>query len=358
MRSKSFKWLVLIAALVMLAAWQSRRLASTRRDGMPEAYAGYSSDVPPALNFVMAGLGGFRGIVSEILWFRVNRLQEEGRFLELVQLAEWIAMLDPHASEAWAYNAWNLAYNVSIMMVRDEDRLRWVRNGIRLLRDDGLRFNPREAKLYRELAWLYQNKIGDNLDSAHLAYKLDLARSMTPVVNADGTVNPSTETRAKLAVLRLDTDRMLELERRFGPLDWRLAESHAIYWASQGLEYAVGTERLMCQRGVYQPLMLSVFNGRFTGNVKTGEWRVAGNPALALAAAEILEDTCREFPSNIMRNILIRFLATAVQQMRREGQEQLMQELYRRLADNLPMPAQKPSLAEVLQGWKPKNESD
>lgn len=358
MRSKSYRWLALIAALILLAAWQSSRLAATRRAGMPEAYAGYSADVPPALNFVMAGLGGFRGIVSEILWFRVNRLQEENRFLELVQLAEWIAMLDPHTAEVWAYNAWNLAYNVSIMMVRDEDRLRWVQNGIRLLRDDGLRFNPREAKLYRELAWIYQNKIGDSLDSAHLAYKLDLARSMTPFLNADGTLNPSAEHRAKLAALRLDADRMLALERRFGPLDWRLAESHAIYWASQGLEYAVGTERLMCRRGVYQPLVLSVFNGRFTGNLKTGEWRVAGNPALTLAAADFLEETGREFPSRTMTDILVRFLATAVQHTRRAGQEQLAQELYRRLTDNLPAPVQMPSLDEVLQGWKPKLEQD
>jgi len=356
MRCKPYRWLAVTAALVLLAAWQSRRLAAARRAGMPDAYEGYSADVPPALNFVMAGLGGFRGITAEILWFRVNRLQEEGRFLELVQLARWIAMLDPHTAEAWAYNAWNLAYNVSVMMARDEDRLRWVKNGIRLLRDDGLRFNPREAKLYRELAWIYQNKIGDNLDSAHLTYKLDLARIMTPCVNADGTFDVASTDHATLSAMRLDADRMLETERRFGPLDWRLAESHAVYWASQGLEYAVGAEKLLCMRGVYQPLVLGVFGGRFTGNVATGEWRVASNPALAPAAADFLEETCRAFPSHNMGGILIRFLATAMQQTGREGEALLAKALYQRLVDNLPEYVKKPSFDEVMQGWTLKKE--
>ena len=152
----------------------------------------------------MAGLGGFRGVVAEVLWFRAHRLQEAGRYLELVQLADWLTMLDPHASEAWVYNAWNLAYNVSVMMARPEDRLRWVQNGIALLRDDGLRFNPREARLYRELAWFYQNKVGDALDTAHLAYKFHLAGQLAPCVNADGTLRDTPESRARLAGLRPD----------------------------------------------------------------------------------------------------------------------------------------------------------
>ena len=126
--------LVAVGALMVVSAVQSRRLAEHRRQRMPEASATYSADVPPALTFVMAGLGGFRGIVSEVLWFRIARLQEEARYLELVQLADWITRLDPHASEGWVYNAWNLAYNISVMMVRHEDRLRWVQNGVSLLR--------------------------------------------------------------------------------------------------------------------------------------------------------------------------------------------------------------------------------
>ena len=343
--------------LILLAAWQSHRLTSIRRAGLPEAYVGFSSDVPPALTFVMAGLGGFRGIVSEVLWFRVNRLQEEGRYLELVQLADWITRLDPHAAEGWVYNAWNLAYNISIMMIREEDRLRWVQNGITLLRDDGLRFNPREARLYRELAWLYQNKIGDSLDSAHLTYKIALAKTMAPFVNADGTVNATPENRVRLAALRLDADRMANLERRFGPFDWRLAESHAVYWASQGLEFAIGSERLMCRRGVYQPLILSVLKGRFTGDLAQKQWQTGQNLPLATATADFLAETLKEFPSRTLINVYARYLSLAVNRLSQAGRHESARVLYTRLNEVLPTNIKHPTFEEVAKGWEPEDEA-
>ncbi|MDX9868382.1 MAG: hypothetical protein RBT78_10685 [Kiritimatiellia bacterium] len=342
--------------LTAAAAWQSRRLAGQRRESMPETYAGPAERPPPALTFILAGLGGFRGIAAEALWFRVNRLQEEGRFLELVQLSDWITRLDPHAADAWIYNAWNLAYNVSILMAREEDRLRWVRNGLTLLRDEALRFNPREARLYRELAWLYQNKIGDSLDSAHLTYKRDLAAALSPHVHPDGTVRITEETRSALAAMRLDADRMRELERRFGPLDWRLAESHAVYWASQGLALATGTERLLCRRAVYQPLLLSVWRGRLTGDPDGPEWRTAPNPALASATAAFLTETLSEHPTATMRNICVRYLAGAIPLLHRHNLTRTAEELYARLTGTLPDGVPKPSFDTVLAGWRPPQE--
>ena len=350
---------VAVAALALLclaAAWQSRRLAAFRRVGMPEAYIGYTADVPPALNFVMAGLGGFRGIVAEVLWFRVNTLQEEGRFMELVQLSDWITMLDPHAAEAWVYNSWNLAYNVSIIMVRPEDRLRWVQNGIALLRDEGLRFNPREARLYRELAWLYQNKVGDVLDSAHLTYKLALVETMAPFVRPDGTVNDTPENRTRLAALRLDAGRMAALEKRFGPLDWRIAESHAIYWASQGVEFATGTERLMCRRGVYQPLILSMLRGRFTGDLARRQWQAGGNLALVMATADFINETRNEFPSKNITFVYLRYMCLAVSLLSKNGQADYAHALYERLLAALPANMAKPTFDDVAKGWEPTDE--
>ena len=40
-------------------------------------------------NLVIAGLGGFRGILSEIVWFRADRLQNEGRYAEMAQIASY-----------------------------------------------------------------------------------------------------------------------------------------------------------------------------------------------------------------------------------------------------------------------------
>ena len=52
-----------------------------------------------------------------------------------------------------------------------EGLARLLRRGLELLRDDGLRYNPNETLIYRELAWFFQHKMGANLDDGHAYYK-------------------------------------------------------------------------------------------------------------------------------------------------------------------------------------------
>jgi hypothetical protein len=343
--------LLLLVALCLLSSWQSQELAQRRRVqtlGMNEIY---SAQAPAALNFVMVGLGGFRGLVAEVLWFRVGRLQMEGRYLELVQLANWITMLDPKASEGWTFNSWNLAYNISVMMNRPEDRLRWVLSGISLLRDQALRFNPRDAKLYRELAWMYQHKIGENLDTAHAHYKAYLLECLAPYVNSNGTVCVSESSRAALIMMRLDMGQMVALEKKYGPLDWRMAETHALYWASLGSSCAKGADVLQCEYAVNQALMLSVFRGRFAGSVSEKKWRAAPNLALALSAADALLVTSRNSHSKYQTLLLIRYLAKTVRLAVKAGESEMAQQLYERLKNVMPAPHQVPTFDEVAKGW-------
>ena len=309
---------LLFAALVLFAAWQNRRRGEARRAGLPEAPA-YAAQVPPFLNFLTVGLGGFRGVAAEALWSRADRLQEEGRYFELVQLSQWITWLDPHATEAWTYNAWNMAYNIGAMMRRPADRLRWVSHGIALLRDRGLPANPNSAKLYRDLAWFYQHKIGSADDSAHITYKLALAAEMTPLLQPNGAVADTPSNRTALAALRLDADRMLQLERQFGSLDWRVAASHAVYWASMGLEHARDPERLASRRAVYQPLIQCVLAGRFDGDLSAGVYRAKPNPEVVRPALQFLEETFRETPTRGVRTAYAFFLLHAIRQAQEGG---------------------------------------
>jgi hypothetical protein len=347
-----FTALLLFAALVLFAAAQNRRLTDARRAGLPGAPA-YAPQASPFLNFLTVGLGGFRGVAAEVLWSRADRLQEQGRYFELVQLSGWITWLDPHATEAWTYNAWNMAYNISAMMRRPADRLRWVSHGIELLRDHGLPANPNHARLHRDLAWFYQHKIGSADDTAHVTYKLALAAAMAPLLNPDGTVSATPESRAGLAACRLDADRMLLLERKFGALDWRMAASHAVYWSSLGLEHAQGLERLACRRAVYQPLIQCVLAGRFTGDPATGTYRAAPNPAVIRPALQFLEETLRETPSRGVRAAYAFFLLHAIRQAQEAGDpaqaETWMREL-NRLAEGTFRPM---TLDAVLRGDLP-----
>jgi len=45
---------------------------------------------------------------------RATDLQDEDKFFEMAQLAEWITKLEPHFVHVWLVQAWNMAYNISV----------------------------------------------------------------------------------------------------------------------------------------------------------------------------------------------------------------------------------------------------
>src|SRR5213595_1813791 len=202
MSRKAYKFILVIAAVVLLAgAGQFERLLNQQRTSKElglSRVADLGSNAPPVLAFTTVALGGFRGIIANVLWIRANELQQDGKYFEMVQLADWITKLEPSLTQVWTVQAWNMAYNISVKFPNKYDRWRWVQRGIELLRDDGLRYNPREALMYRELAWFFQHKMGQNLDDAHMTYKEEWAKAMEDVL-ASGRpdykelVNPTSE---------------------------------------------------------------------------------------------------------------------------------------------------------------------
>lgn len=143
-------------------------------------------NAPPALAFSTVALGAFRGLVVDVLWMRADRLKSEGQFYDAKQLAEWITTLQPRFADVWEFQAWNMAYNISVSFPADEpeERWRWVRNGIELLRDEGIQINPNAIQLYRELARIFQHKIGGFTDDVHKYYKIKLAEAMEPLLGS------------------------------------------------------------------------------------------------------------------------------------------------------------------------------
>jgi hypothetical protein len=90
---------------------------------------------PPVLAFTTVALGGFRGLIANLLWVRAVELQEQDKFFEKVQLADWITKLQPHFSSVWVFQSWDMAYNISVKFDSPVDRWQWVQRGIELLRD-------------------------------------------------------------------------------------------------------------------------------------------------------------------------------------------------------------------------------
>lgn len=283
MHGKPYKFLLIAVALVLLvvAGVQQQRL-NQQRSTLGLTRMAPLENAPPILAFTTVALGGFRGLVANMLWIRANDMQNEDRYFEQVQLADWITKLEPTFVQVWLVQAWNMAYNISVKFRDPYDRWRWVQQGIELLRDQGIRYNPKEALLYRELAWFYQHKMGQNLDDAHLVYKNEWAREMTRALgggrpNFDELLNPQTpEARARVELLRgklkMDPAIMKQVDERHGPLEWRLPEATAIYWATVGLANASDKDKITLRRVIYQCLHVNVMRGRIVAQAPDGSY--------------------------------------------------------------------------------------
>ncbi|MFQ5424125.1 MAG: hypothetical protein ACE5F9_09100 [Phycisphaerae bacterium] len=175
MRPSTRRWL--FAALAGgIAALASSRLAplNAQRESLHLAAAPLPQSAEPSMMLKpMLALG--RAPLVDYLWMRATRLKEQGRYFDANQLSRLICDLQPRFAAVWAFQAWNMAYNISVTLNTPEERWRWVRNGIELLRDKGLPLNPNSTQLYRELAWIFFHKVGDFSDEMHFYYKLQLA---------------------------------------------------------------------------------------------------------------------------------------------------------------------------------------
>jgi hypothetical protein len=274
-RNRLYKVSLLAGAAVLLtvAGGVQQRLNTQRLDPvLGQNRVAPLENAPPMLAFTTVALGGFRGLIANALWMRASELQEEGKYFELVQLADWITKLEPHFVEVWLFQAWNMSYNISVKFADFADRWRWVRKGIELLRDDALRLNPKEARLYRELAWHFQHKMGQNLDDAHQYYKAEWAREMTRLLGSgrpdfDALIQPKApedQQRARMLreIYKMDPQFMKQVDQAYDTLDWRLPETHAIYWAEQGLTNSTRKDLMTLRRVIYQCLPVLVLRGR------------------------------------------------------------------------------------------------
>ena len=207
---------ILLAALAAFLAILSVCLQFALRAARP-------ASAPAMTEGALAAFGGLRSIVAEVVWFRADRLQDEGRYVELAQLASTLSYLEPHTPEVWSYAAWNLAYNISIMMPTYEDRWRWVYAAICLVRDKGLVLNPTESELYRELAWLFELKLGTNLDAAAPVYREKWREMVEDVAR-----------RSAWEELRMDGRVMDEVAKSYGMSDIADPMFSAVYWAHIG----------------------------------------------------------------------------------------------------------------------------
>jgi hypothetical protein len=139
-------------------------------------YTDVSVEGAPPVVAVGAAVGALRGLVVDYLWIRLQQMREAGQYYDARRLADLITKLQPRFGEVWAFHGHNLAYNLSVATKTPEERWRLVNAGIDLVRRQGIRYNPNDIILYKELGWWFAHKVDGLSDDAHFHYKRELAR--------------------------------------------------------------------------------------------------------------------------------------------------------------------------------------
>ena len=186
MRTGRWKTWVLIGMaliLLVLAAILIRPIKEMRRENdFDPADPFMDESVASELRLPVAALSVFRSLAIDYLWIRAETLKEEGHHFDALHLSRLICSLAPNLPSVWVFHAWNMSYNISVSMENPPERWNWVMAGISLLRDEGLKHNPRNPQIYSYLANIFLHKMGDISDDHHRYYKLRLALEMEKIV--------------------------------------------------------------------------------------------------------------------------------------------------------------------------------
>ncbi len=167
------------AIVVLLGALASSRLLpallrQSEQDGL--RYTADPIEGAPPIVALGNAIGVLRSIIADYLWIKLGQMKEKGQFYEANTQASWITKLQPRFPEVWGFHGHNLAYNISVMTNTPQERWAWVNAGINLVRNQGLRYNPNDLGLNKELGFWFAHKVDGVSDDAHLFYKRELAK--------------------------------------------------------------------------------------------------------------------------------------------------------------------------------------
>jgi len=202
---------------------------------------------PPLVVFTTVALGGFRGLIADLLWLRVSILQDEG------STSSW-------CSWRTGSRALSRGYAEVLDLPRLEHGLQRQRHVPRsggplalgaqrlapVARGGRLRYNPDEPRLYWQLGWLYLEKWAGLRTRAASQYKIWLADDVTERLGSGmpdyARLRADPQGRQAIEGERgVTLARMQAVEAAYGPLDWRLPETQALYWPTRAARWPART---------------------------------------------------------------------------------------------------------------------
>ncbi len=159
-RRTALLYLCLAAVCLAAARPVEARLAEMRRSSGLEAYSGTGGGAGGAGAAFVRCLGGLRGILADLIWMRALRMQESGRYYEIVALLDGLLEMQPHFTSVWFFQAYVLAFDFGSPTVEPDpaEAYRWIERGIAVM-ERGVARNPSSSMLEKRLAEIYLYKL-------------------------------------------------------------------------------------------------------------------------------------------------------------------------------------------------------
>jgi hypothetical protein len=172
--------IALAGAIAGAAVTQPKLVEVADRDEL--RYTDISIEGAPPIVAVGTAIGALRGLIVDYLWIKVTLQKEKGLLYEVMADADLITKLQPRFPDVWAFHGHNMAYNISVMTNTQDERWAWVNAGINLVRNKGIRYNPNDLILGKELSFWFSHKLDGVADDAHLFYKRKFAEEWTYIL--------------------------------------------------------------------------------------------------------------------------------------------------------------------------------
>jgi hypothetical protein len=177
-----------VLALSLLGSGALTTMIASSQGANELTYTDRAEDGDPPEIALGIAIGALRGLIVNYLWIRATDAKEEGRYYEAVELSRWITKLQPRLPRVWTFHSWNMAYNISVTTNTPSERWSWVNAGVNILRDEGLRINPNDMHMHKELGWIFLHKIGGYTDDSNQYYKRQFAYEWHSVMGAPPTI--------------------------------------------------------------------------------------------------------------------------------------------------------------------------
>ena len=170
-----------VLVVLFLAGWVARPLEAPAWEEIRSRQVSLQLEGMEASlsqGFVVGVLGGFRTIVADFLWLRLNTHWEKRESAKVAALIQMVITLDPKPEFFWIHSARMLAYDMPNWRIRDEGgyaavpESRWeaidaeqAQMAFDLL-EQAFLYHPKNPRIPLEIGQIYLNRLDSPADAA------------------------------------------------------------------------------------------------------------------------------------------------------------------------------------------------